>query len=95
MLSSLRYHSCDSAGRLERMGHLVLANHLKCQHRSGQDKGNSQQPVDFAHGDCGKGWQSVENPAAKTARDRDHIQDDQTACPAQVGQQINEAVQLS
>ena len=42
--------------------------------------------VDLVHGDCDKGWQSVENPAALTARERDDVQDGETACPAQVGQ---------
>ena len=47
------------------------------------------------HGDCGQAQQFVEGAAAQTARDCDDVQDGSTACPAQVGQQINEAVQLS
>ena len=47
------------------------------------------------HGDYGQERRVVEGTAAKTARERDYVQDGATACPAQVGQQINEADQLS
>ena len=38
------------------------------------------------HSDCGQERRVVEGAAAPTARERDNVQGDEAACPAQVGQ---------
>ena len=66
-----------------------------CQHWPDQEENGALQSMLLVSDSCDREHQAVKTTAARTARERDHIQDDQTACPAQVGQQINEAAQLS